>query len=109
MATYDVIIIGAGPAGLTAGIYCAQAGLNVLTLEEMTLGGEMLNIEKIENYPGFSDGVPGAQLGAQMMTQASVAAGAALSSTTENRASVARGESDSTVTLNVKNFSTSRP
>ena len=68
--TYDVIIIGAGPAGLTAGIYCAQAGLNVLTLEEMTVGGEILNIEKLENYPGFSDGIAGAQLGMEIMTQA---------------------------------------
>ena len=67
---YDVVIIGAGPAGLTAGIYCAQAGLNVLVLEEMTVGGEVLNIEKLENYPGFSDGIPGAQLGMEMMTQA---------------------------------------
>ena len=67
---YDVIIIGAGPAGLTAGIYCAQAGLNVLAVEEMAVGGDILNIENIENYPGFSDGVSGAQLGAQMMMQA---------------------------------------
>lgn len=66
----DVIIIGAGPAGLTAGIYCAQAGLNVVILERETTGGRLLNIEKIENYPGFAEGVPGAQLGQTMVLQA---------------------------------------
>ncbi|MGA2466462.1 MAG: FAD-dependent oxidoreductase [Thermodesulfobacteriota bacterium] len=67
---YDVIIIGAGPAGLTAGIYCAQAGLKVVVLEKETIGGQVLNIEKIENYPGFADGVSGAQLGQTMALQA---------------------------------------
>ncbi len=66
---HDVLIIGAGPAGLTAGLYCAQAGLKVLILERETLGGKILDIEKIENYPGFSEGVPGAELGSQMMLQ----------------------------------------
>jgi len=56
---YNVIIIGAGPAGLTAGLYCTQAGLKVLALEKEVLGGEIMNIEKIENYPGFSKGVSG--------------------------------------------------
>lgn len=67
---YDVIIIGAGPAGLTAGLYCAQAGLRVVALEEETFGGQVMNIEKIENYPGFSEGVSGPQLGQAMMMQA---------------------------------------
>ncbi len=67
---YDVIMIGAGPAGLTAGLYCTQAGLKVLALEKGTFGGQIMNIEKIENYPGFSDGVLGAELGQAMMLQA---------------------------------------
>jgi thioredoxin reductase (NADPH) len=67
---HDVIIIGAGPAGLTAGLYCAQAGLKVMALEKETLGGQIMNIEKIENYPGFSEGVPGPQLGHEMALQA---------------------------------------
>lgn len=67
---YDVISIGAGPAGLTACLYCAQAGLKVLAFEKETLGGQIMNIEKIENYPGFPDGVSGAQLGQAMTLQA---------------------------------------
>ena len=67
---YDVIIIGAGPAGLTAGLYCAQAGLRVLALEREAPGGQLMNIEKIENYPGFSDGVSGPELGQMIAMQA---------------------------------------
>jgi thioredoxin reductase (NADPH) len=67
---YDVIIIGAGPAGLTAGLYCVQAGLRVLALERETPGGQLMNIEKIENYPGFSEGVSGPELGQKMALQA---------------------------------------
>ena len=44
---YDVIVIGAGPAGLTAGLYCVQAGLKVTALDKTALGGQVLNIEKI--------------------------------------------------------------
>jgi thioredoxin reductase (NADPH) len=67
---YDVVIIGAGPAGLTAGLYCAQAGLRVMALERETPGGQLMNIEKIENYPGFSDGVSGPELGQTIAIQA---------------------------------------
>jgi len=52
MDKYDVIIIGAGPAGLTAGIYAGRAGLNTLILEKLNLGGRVLLTEKIENFPG---------------------------------------------------------
>lgn len=67
---YDVIIIGTGPAGLTAGLYCAQAGLKALALEKETLGGQIMNIEKIENYPGFPEGVSGPELGQAITLQA---------------------------------------
>jgi thioredoxin reductase (NADPH) len=67
---YDVIIIGAGPAGLTAGLYCAQAGLKVVALEGESLGGQVMNIEKIENYPGFAEGVSGPELGQAITMQA---------------------------------------
>lgn len=67
---YDVVIIGAGPAGLTAGLYCAQAGLKTLALEREVLGGKVANTDKIENYPGFGEGISGAELGAQMLLQA---------------------------------------
>lgn len=68
---HDVVIIGSGPAGLTAGLYCAQAGLRVLILEQQAMGGKVIDIETIENYPGFAEGIAGAELGSQMMLQAS--------------------------------------
>ena len=67
---YDVIIIGGGPAGLAAAIYAARSRLRTLILERETPGGDLMNIDLIENYPGFQDGVNGADLGSQMITQA---------------------------------------
>lgn len=51
---YDIIIIGAGPAGITAAIYAARSNLNVLVIEGESLGGKLTKIHEIENYPGFS-------------------------------------------------------
>lgn len=70
MESWDVIIIGAGPAGLTAGLYAARAGLRTLTLEKEGWGGKIANIDLIENYPGFEEGVSGAELAQKMMAQA---------------------------------------
>jgi phytoene dehydrogenase-like protein len=67
LGIYDVIIIGAGPAGLTAALYCAQANLRVLAIERLTMGGKILDVERIENYPGFADGVNGAELGGSIV------------------------------------------
>jgi len=67
---YDTIIIGTGPAGLTAGLYCAQAGLSVIALESTNPGGQLINIEKIENYMGFVEGIDGPGLGQTMVLQA---------------------------------------
>jgi len=67
---YDVIIIGGGPAGLTAGIYLARAQYRVLLLEKEQFGGQLLSIAWIENYPGFSEGVEGAILASEMLGQA---------------------------------------
>lgn len=55
MDRYEVIIIGAGPAGLTAGLYCGRARLKTLILEKGLPGGELLNTERIEDYPGFEE------------------------------------------------------
>ena len=66
---YDVIIIGAGPAGLAAGLYTSRAGLRTLLLEKETMGGELMNRELIENYPGFGEGVQGPELGSAMAQQ----------------------------------------
>jgi thioredoxin reductase (NADPH) len=65
----DVVIIGGGPAGLTAGLYLGRAGRRVLLLEKDTPGGYIRNIELIENYPGFAEGVSGAKLAAEMVKQ----------------------------------------
>ena len=70
MFDYDVIIIGGGPAGLTAGIYLTRGGYRVLLLEKDAFGGQLKNIEWIENYPGFAEGIAGPQLASQMINQA---------------------------------------
>ena len=70
MADWDAIIIGGGPAGLTAGIYLSRGNWRTLLLEKEGYGGYIMNIEMIENYPGFSEGVIGSQLGMEIMEQA---------------------------------------
>ncbi len=70
MSDYDAIIIGGGPAGLTAGLYLSRANWKTLLLEKNCFGGYIMNIETIENYPGFPEGISGALLGSQMADQA---------------------------------------
>ena len=67
---YDVIIIGAGPAGLTAGIYAARAGMSALVLESIFAGGQIAKAHIVENYPGFPEGVSGIDLGLKFKEQA---------------------------------------
>jgi thioredoxin reductase (NADPH) len=67
---YEVVIIGGGPAGLTAGLYTARAGLKTLLIERGAFGGQILNAPLVENYPGFPEGISGAELGALMHQQA---------------------------------------
>lgn len=63
---YDMIVIGGGPAGYTAALYAARAGLQVLVLERLVAGGQMTLTEQIDNYPGFPDGIDGYTLGDRM-------------------------------------------
>ena len=65
MAQYDVIIVGAGPAGMTAAIYAARADMNVLLLDKLAPGGQIINTNEIQNYPGVGT-INGAELAYQM-------------------------------------------
>ncbi len=67
---YQLIIIGGGPAGLTAGLYAARAKLNVALLEKGATGGQVLNTDWIDNYPGFPEGLSGFDLADKMTAQA---------------------------------------
>ena len=67
---YDVVIIGGGPAGLTAGLYASRAKLNSLLIERGLVGGQIANAERVENYPGFPEGISGSELGQLMHQQA---------------------------------------
>jgi thioredoxin reductase (NADPH) len=65
----DLIIIGAGPAGLTAGLYASRARLRTILLERLSPGGQVLTTDWVENYPGFPDGISGYELVDRMKRQ----------------------------------------
>jgi thioredoxin reductase (NADPH) len=70
MAEYDVVIIGSGLAGLTAGLFSARHGLSTMIFESNIPGGHLINIEKIEDFPGFPDGIAGYDLCPTVQRQA---------------------------------------
>lgn len=67
---YDVVIIGGGPAGLTAGIYAGRGQLNTIILEKGLPGGQIAQTEEVENYPGFDEAISGPELSQRMVRQA---------------------------------------
>ncbi len=70
MLDYETVIIGGGPGGLTAGLYLCRGKYRTLLIDKEGFGGNVKNVEWIENYPGFSAGIGGAQLSSEMMNQA---------------------------------------
>jgi thioredoxin reductase (NADPH) len=70
MADYDVVIIGSGLAGLTAALFAARLGLSTLVLEANIPGGHLISIEKIEDFPGFAEGIAGYDLCPTVQRQA---------------------------------------
>ena len=70
MTKYEVFIIGGGPAGLTAGLYASRAGLKTLLVERGMFGGQIVNAQRVDNYPGFPEGIPGFELASLMYQQA---------------------------------------
>ena len=68
--TYDLAIVGGGAAGLTAGLYACRAGLKTVLFESLMTGGQVINAENIENFPGFPDGISGAEFGPLLQEQA---------------------------------------
>lgn len=67
---YDMIVLGGGPGGYTAALYAARAGLGVAVLEKLSAGGQMALTSKVDNYPGFPEGVDGFELGMKFQEQA---------------------------------------
>ena len=67
---YDLVIIGGGPAGLTAGLYAARARLNAVLIEKVVPGGQVVTTDWVENYPGFPEGISGPDLVQKMTEQA---------------------------------------
>jgi len=70
VSKYQIVIIGGGPAGLTAGLYASRAGLKSVLLERGIFGGQIVNARLVENYPGFPEGISGSELGEFMHRQA---------------------------------------
>lgn len=65
-STYDVVIIGGGPGGYTAALYCVRAGLSTLVVEKLSAGGQMATTTQVDNYPGFDEGIDGFELAEKM-------------------------------------------
>ncbi|MCL0106651.1 thioredoxin-disulfide reductase [Peptococcaceae bacterium] len=70
METRDLVIVGAGPAGLTAALYAARAAIDTVLIERGMPGGQAATTEQIENYPGFPGGISGSELSIKMAEQA---------------------------------------
>ena len=70
---FDLIVIGAGVAGLTAAMFAGRYGLKTVVVEQLGAGGQIINAERIDNFPGFPDGLAGHELGPLLHQQAEAA------------------------------------
>src|SRR5687768_1999344 len=84
MGEFDAVIIGAGVAGLTAAMHAGRYGLRVAVVDRMGVGGQIAAAERIENFPGFPQGVSGAELGPLLHDQAEAAGAEFLLDTVNN-------------------------
>ncbi len=69
-SAYDLVIVGGGPAGLAAAIYAAREGIDAIVVDASALGGQAGISDKIDNYPGFPDGISGGELADRFVAQA---------------------------------------
>jgi thioredoxin reductase (NADPH) len=70
---FEIAVVGGGPAGLTAALFAARHGRSTILVDPLCMGGAILNTERIEDFPGFPDGVPGFDLGPRLQEQATTA------------------------------------
>lgn len=66
---YDLVILGGGPAGITAALYAVRAGLSSIIIEQMTVGGEIVATDRLDNFPAFPEGISGAEFGMLLQQQ----------------------------------------
>ena len=76
MPDYEIAVAGGGPAGLTAALFAARHGRSTVVLDPLGSGGAILNTERVEDFPGFPEGLPGFELGPRMQQQVMEAGGA---------------------------------
>jgi thioredoxin reductase (NADPH) len=66
---YDLVILGGGPAGVTAALYAVRAGLSVIIIEQMNIGGEIISTDRLDNFPAFPEGITGVEFGMLLQQQ----------------------------------------